>query len=102
MEIMLLVICSFGVSLVSRAFPGKLLVNLTPFIEGYLKMNSSVIHDPKPYYVTHPNGEVEFVLGLNAFCKRNKLHAGSMQNVSLGKRTHHKGFKVVKASWADL
>jgi group I intron endonuclease len=47
----------------------------------------------KKYIITFPDGHEEVIIGLNQFCKDNKLRASNMCNVAKGRAKSHKGFK---------
>ena len=50
----------------------------------------------KTYQVTHPDGRIEIVTGLNRFCKDRNMNVSGMCNVMSGKSPHYKGYKCVK------
>lgn len=53
------------------------------------------------YLIEDPNNNLIKVTNLTQFCKDHKLDAGTMHKVSLGKRKHHKGFKVLEKTKLD-
>lgn len=46
--------------------------------------------------ITFPDGRIETIQNLRAFCREHKLTAPLMIAVSKGRQTHHKGFKCKK------
>lgn len=50
------------------------------------------------YAVTFPDGHVEHVCNLSAFCKQYALAYTGMMNVLTGSQTQHKGYRVQKAT----
>lgn len=48
------------------------------------------------YLITYPDGQMESIKNLVAFCRTHHLDPGNMCRVSQGKRIHYKGFRVVK------
>ncbi len=46
------------------------------------------------YLVTRPDGSIETIRGLNAFCKNNNLSPTKLSEVSRGLRNPHKNFKA--------
>lgn len=53
------------------------------------------------YLIEDPNNNLIKVTNLTQFCKDHNLDAGTMHKVSLGKRKHHKGFKVLEKTKLD-
>ena len=47
----------------------------------------------KTYEVIYPNGNVEVVIGLVEFCKKNNINAANLCQVAKGKKTHANGFR---------
>jgi hypothetical protein len=48
----------------------------------------------KTYIVTHPDGFIEIVLGMNEFCMKNKLTPSAMCRIANKPNRSHKGYKV--------
>lgn len=46
----------------------------------------------KTYEITHPDGTIEIVNGLQPWCELKGLHSGNMVSVSKGKLKHYKGY----------
>ncbi len=46
--------------------------------------------------ITYPNGKVEVIKNLEAFCRKNKISPSGMGNVSRGLRNHYKKYKCKK------
>lgn len=44
------------------------------------------------YEITFPDGHIEIIHGLSAFCKEHGLAQSKMSSVASGNRAHHKGF----------
>jgi hypothetical protein len=49
----------------------------------------------KPYEMTHPDGRVEQIVGLNAFCKAHGLNRDSMRH-AIRKKGTHQAFRGVR------
>lgn len=50
----------------------------------------------KKWKITSPSGESFIIQNIYKFCLENNLSQGNMSAVSVGKRNHHKGWKVIK------
>jgi hypothetical protein len=68
-----------------------LISDLTPELESYLIC--------KRWEVTYPDGKVEIIDNLAAFCRRNGLNKNGANAQCRGEFTHHRGFKFRK--WDD-
>jgi hypothetical protein len=47
----------------------------------------------KKYKVTHPNGDIEIIIGLPEFCKQYNLYSSAMTMCAKGRNKTHKGFR---------
>lgn len=60
---------------------------------------ASVANSVSRYWkITFPSGEDKVVKNLSAFCRKYNLSDRGMNNVSKGRRTHHKGYRCIKLS----
>jgi group I intron endonuclease len=69
-----------------------------PFTDSW-RLNLSLSHKgqgAKRWKLTGPTGEVLIILNLREFCLANDLNRATMCDVSKGRRSHHKGWRVEK------
>ena len=62
-------------------------------IKGMKRLDSTKIRMSNTWEITYPNGAIEVIQNLQAFCRCNQLIPSCMSNVADGKRKHHKNFK---------
>jgi len=48
----------------------------------------------KEYLITFPDQSVKIIKNLSKFCRDHNLNRKSAERVLIGKRTHHKGYKI--------
>ena len=46
--------------------------------------------------IMHPNGNIEHVIDMKAFCLKHGLSRSNMSMVAQGKQGNHKGYKLIK------
>lgn len=61
-----------------------------------LKTRSNSSGTPRGYVITSPTGEITQITNLREFCRNHSLNNGTMVEVSLGNRKHHKGWTVTR------
>lgn len=49
----------------------------------------------KTYEILLPNGTIEIVKGLRAFCKTKSIDHSTLLGTISGKQTHHKGYRII-------
>lgn len=67
-------------------------IKATKAKNGYRPSEQQIISQSGTWKITLPNGDTETIVNLRTYCIDKGLSAGNMRLVSIGKRSHHKGY----------